>query len=64
MRDFFDNILTFLIVICIIAIVAMSVASSLSQTNHSSDKIFKSCKLTGTYYFEENKAIKCEVIEK
>ena len=64
MRDFFDNIATFVIVILTISIVTMSMVSLLSPTNHSQDKIFKSCKLTGTYYFEENRAIKCEVIEK
>ena len=64
MRDFFEPVISFIIALAVIGVITLNFTSLLFPTNHSPDKIIKSCKLMGAYYFEENKAIKCEVVEK
>jgi hypothetical protein len=64
MRDIYENIIGFIIGLSVIGVITLNFTSLLFPTNHSPDKILNSCKLMGAYYFEENKAIKCEVVEK
>jgi len=63
MRDFFEPVISFIIALAVIGVITFNFTSLLFPTNNSPDKILKSCKTIGAYYFEENKAIKCEIIE-
>lgn len=62
MIDIEKGIFNLIIATVIVIVLTIILAITFVTINH--EKVYDSCKTTGTYYIGGDKAIKCEIIEK